>query len=36
MASDLGATPIQTEFRGDGQTRQIWVRISIVSDTDTR
>ena len=27
MASDLGATPIATEFRdsGDGETRQIWV-----------
>lgn len=25
MASDLGATPISTEFRGDGETRQIWV-----------
>ncbi|KAI0691135.1 heat shock protein 30 [Cytidiella melzeri] len=24
MASDLGATPIITEFRGDGETRQIW------------
>ncbi|KAI0343618.1 heat shock protein 30 [Trametopsis cervina] len=24
MASDLGATPIVTEFRGDGETRQIW------------
>lgn len=27
MASDLGATPISTEFRGDGATRQIWVRL---------
>ncbi|KAI0682304.1 heat shock protein 30 [Cytidiella melzeri] len=24
MASDLGATPIVTEFRGNGETRQIW------------
>ncbi|PSR80400.1 hypothetical protein PHLCEN_2v6733 [Hermanssonia centrifuga] len=24
MASDLGATPIVTEFRADGATRQIW------------
>ncbi|PSR80405.1 hypothetical protein EW026_g6635 [Hermanssonia centrifuga] len=24
MASDLGSTPIVTEFRGDHQTRQIW------------
>lgn len=27
MASDLGATPIQTEFRASG-TRQIWVRVA--------
>jgi bacteriorhodopsin len=25
MASDLGATAISTEFRGNGATRQIWV-----------
>ncbi|PSR76715.1 hypothetical protein PHLCEN_2v8312 [Hermanssonia centrifuga] len=24
MASDLGSTPIRTEFRADGETRQIW------------
>lgn len=27
MASDLGATPVQVEFRGTG-TRQIWVCLS--------
>ena len=26
MASDLGATPVVTEFRGQHETRQIWVR----------
>ncbi|KAI0821296.1 heat shock protein 30 [Irpex lacteus] len=24
MASDLGSTPVVTEFRGHGQTRQVW------------
>lgn len=30
MASDLGATPIATEFRADGATRQIWVSPAFV------
>ena len=32
MASDLGATPIPVEFRGDGSdpTRQIWVRYKLL------
>lgn len=29
MASDLGATGISTEFRADGETRQIWVRTDL-------